>query len=190
MSNAAPVSPARGLIRPVLIGCTSDKISNLETWAPATPAEVFFWVTLDIDVPGWHEPKRIYSLSVATPEAMAQRGNGRFAGPGQFIKTQYSWDNVRTEIDRRLAACEATTPTEVHWKLAHHFGELGDLRCPYCGIAHAGGCRAAPLQRMNFGTAASPLRLGTQSGAAAASSLSCGAVAEKICRQDPEELHL
>ncbi|KLN56938.1 Imm8 family immunity protein [Variovorax paradoxus] len=100
-------------------------IDDLRTWHPASPADVYEMLELEIGeagVPGAH----IFQLLLATPEGLGAHHKGEmlkfFSAMQERAKTfvtdalvvvdHYDWNEVRETLVRRVASCERSTWNE------------------------------------------------------------------------------
>jgi len=112
-------------VRLEVLDLRSLDINNLPAWRPASPADVYLTIELEIGeagVPGAH----VFQLLVATPEgvqahhqdkalqaftSMRQRGK-TFDTDALVVVDPYDWNSVHDMLLKRVASCERSTWTE------------------------------------------------------------------------------
>jgi hypothetical protein len=108
-----------------VLNLLSLDVSNLPAWRPASPADVYLTIELEIGeagVPGTH----VFQLLVATPEGVEAHHRGKalqsftsmrkrgktFDTDALVVVDRYDWDVVHDTLLKRVSSCERPTWAE------------------------------------------------------------------------------
>ena len=95
---------------------------DLWSWEPASLADVYFLLELEIGEAG-DKRKDLFYVTIATPEGLRANARGReiIASRALFVVSEYSLNVLKLAISERVAACESSTWQESCSKLQRHF---------------------------------------------------------------------